>query len=781
METSTSDTGFTGFFLQRLPPSVAQSVWARRIAAIRPDYRAAWIAVLLSSLVFIPYLGAVGLWDPWETHYGEVARQMIHRNDYVYPYWETAWFFSKPPLTMWMQALGMQLAGTERGDGVLPLYTEWCMRMPFALFSILAIGMLTLAVSRLAGTRAGLATAFILATTPMYFLLTRQTVTDTPFVTSLMCAMACALIAQLDATTRHRNVWWYGFYVFCGLGTLAKGLLGLLPAVVLMLYAAACVMPYDATSLRAHWAWLTRTKFRAEVRDGEQPMPFLWGQMQRMHLLTGIVTYFAVAAPWYVVLTCFSGVDDEGKTWFYRFIIHDHFNRLAAGVHTTTPGGNFIYFIEQAGYAFFPWVALIPGALLVAMLTRLRDPQPRQQLTAIVVLWATSSFFIVAISATKFHHYLFPVVPGVAVLMALYVDRLWEDGIAAHAGSLLAGFVLLALVAKDLSEPPINNDHGNLYGGFKNFTDLFVYNYDRPYPAELLTRPIRWFSQRPLLGGEVLAALFLAVGGYIAMEGLFGQVDAKGKRSATARAAGIGLLVLGAALMYSVGVRSTSPLWLLVGAAVVTGVVCAIEIARDSTQSLAGVFLTTAVAGLVLLVALPLALSPDHRTVETNLVLTLIQPITPRGALGSLFLLFIVVATLAALMRSRVFLFSTFSAGVLAFALWFNWSHWVSLSHHWTQRDLFWRYYAKRGPGEPIAAYLMNWKGETFYSRNQVRQIPVADTTRKLQLFVAPPGREWILVEHARLTALRSALGSERTVTTIDRDVNNKFVLVSVE
>ena len=57
------------------------------------------------------------------------------------------------------------------------------------------------------------------------------------------------------------------------------------------------------------------------------------------------------------------------------------------------------------------------------------------------------------------------------------------------------------------------------------------------------------------------------------------------------------------------------------------------------------------------------------------------------------------------------------------FALWFNWSHWVDLSHHWTQRDLFWRYYAQRKPGEPIAAFLMNWRGETFYSRNTVKQI----------------------------------------------------------
>ena len=64
-------------------------------------------AAILAALIFLPWLGAVGLWDCWEVHYGEVAREMVARHDPIYPYWENAYFFSKPPLTMWMQALGI--------------------------------------------------------------------------------------------------------------------------------------------------------------------------------------------------------------------------------------------------------------------------------------------------------------------------------------------------------------------------------------------------------------------------------------------------------------------------------------------------------------------------------------------------------------------------------------------------------------------------------------------------------------------------------------------------
>ena len=81
-----------------------------RFRAWPAEFRTTLGSVLLGSLILLPYLGSVGLWDPWEGHYGEVAREMIQRNDYVHPFWENAWFFSKPAFTMWMQALGMQAA-----------------------------------------------------------------------------------------------------------------------------------------------------------------------------------------------------------------------------------------------------------------------------------------------------------------------------------------------------------------------------------------------------------------------------------------------------------------------------------------------------------------------------------------------------------------------------------------------------------------------------------------------------------------------------------------------
>jgi hypothetical protein len=43
------------------------------------------------------------------------------------------------------------------------------------------------------------------------------------------------------------------------------------------------------------------------------------------------------------------------------------------------------------------------------------------------------------------------------------------------------------------------------------------------------------------------------------------------------------------------------------------------------------------------------------------------------------------------------------------------------------------------------------------------------------------PGRKWALVEHNRLGILKGAVGADKTVTLIDKDLNNKFVLVTIE
>jgi 4-amino-4-deoxy-L-arabinose transferase-like glycosyltransferase len=714
--------------------------------------------------VFLPYVGAVGLWDPWESHYGEVGREMMARNDYVHPYWESSWFFSKPPLTMWMDIPGMALVGVNRAPGKLPLYTEWAMRLPYVGTMLAALALLALALGRTVSHRVGLASTVVLGTMPLFFLVARQVVTDTPFVAALVAAMACAIIGLFDEGTRHRTAWWMGFYVCCGLSMLAKGLLGVvIPAVILLGYAAACIFPWDSEGAGAHWRWLTSSTYRADVAAGKLPMPPLFAEMARMRLLTGIAVFLAVAGPWYAVMCAFPAVDNEGKTFFYRFFIHDHLNRLFEGVHTTTPGGTFIYFIEQGGYAIFPWVALLPGALAMVSPLRLRQLDVRGRVAFIALVWAVFSFLLMDASATKFHHYVLPVLPGLAILMALYLDRLWEDGPAAHAVPLLLGAVLFFLVAKDLANTP------------KDFTDLFVYNYERAYPHDLDTRAVVFaWSRRGLMTGDLVAAVLLSIGAWLAV-GATGQdrADKVRARVPGLLVAAVGLTALGTT---SAPAAVTSPstflgfLVLATAALVLWGGLSRPSAHRRGLLELAAML---AIAG-ALFIGLPF-LAPRVNILSQNLRL----PVNVKMGMIWAFTLGGVAAALAALRGSRAGLVGSLGGLAVGFALWFSWSHWVDLSHHWTQRDLFWRYYDRRNPGEPIVAYMMDWKGETFYSRNTVKQIK--DSPARMAAFANLPGRKWALVEHPRLGLLRQAIGPDHRIEQVDRDLNVKFVLVTID
>ena len=66
-------------------PSVAGSGRARWSALLdRLSERQMIALVILSGLLlYLPFAGTYGLWDPWETHYGEVARQMVTRGDFI--------------------------------------------------------------------------------------------------------------------------------------------------------------------------------------------------------------------------------------------------------------------------------------------------------------------------------------------------------------------------------------------------------------------------------------------------------------------------------------------------------------------------------------------------------------------------------------------------------------------------------------------------------------------------------------------------------------------------
>lgn len=170
-----------------------------------------WSVLAFLLLLYIPFAGNYGLWDPWETHYGEVARQMAARGDAISLWWPgspqdpaSGVFFSKPVLSFWLMAISLKLFGlghadpSHYGEMTVGWRAEWAMRMPMIVVSLVGIWAIYELVRRLVSRRAGLWAAIVLSTSAQWALITRQAMTDMPFVAPMTVAVVFAALALIS-------------------------------------------------------------------------------------------------------------------------------------------------------------------------------------------------------------------------------------------------------------------------------------------------------------------------------------------------------------------------------------------------------------------------------------------------------------------------------------------------------------------------------------------------------------------------------------------------------
>jgi 4-amino-4-deoxy-L-arabinose transferase-like glycosyltransferase len=172
-------------------PSLAPAerrLWSPRSIAILV---LAWLILQIGGL-FTP-----GLLDDVDSVYIEIAREMLHRHDYVTPYINGIRFFDKPPLMYWMAAGSMHLLGIH----------DWAARLPLALavlallLAVYALGIrLFAAVSPSESPdRGGFYAALALATSIGPYLYTRFYIPDIFLALWMTLAVHLFLIA-LDRT-----------------------------------------------------------------------------------------------------------------------------------------------------------------------------------------------------------------------------------------------------------------------------------------------------------------------------------------------------------------------------------------------------------------------------------------------------------------------------------------------------------------------------------------------------------------------------------------------------
>lgn len=473
--------------------------------------REAALAVGLSLAIFVVGLGRPMLIDPWETHYGEVARRILADDDWIRLQWAEEGFRSKPALVAWLIAGSLRLHGLAAGGGrpgelVASAWTEWAARLPFALFGALGLLALFVMLRRLVSRATAWLALVVLGTCPMYLLLGRQAITDMPMVATTIGAVALFALALLEPEAKARPLLgrltgvrlvqlaiaaWVLVqiaYATAHLGTHPAPGAGpydprwpiVVPTAVGLAALGILWRAFPSRERRHGYLYAAYALLGVGVLAKGPPglavvaltgLGFLaatrrWRALARLRLLDGLLIVLLVAAPWHGAMAL-----EDGVAWVSEYIGHHWLSRAAGGAHSANAPGTetFRYYAEQLGYGVLPWIALVPAALGAAA----RAPtDTRGQVRLLALLWASLGLLLFTGIQTRFHHYVAPALGGVAILIAMLLEDALRGRLRGRDQVLLvAGAILAVPIAADLAADPAI------------FLELVTYRYDRPWPA----------------------------------------------------------------------------------------------------------------------------------------------------------------------------------------------------------------------------------------------------------------------------------------------------------
>ncbi len=481
-----------------------------RIAMQKPNWRHGLLVVLLCVGIYVPVMGSYGMFDPWETHYTEVARNFMARDNWLETWWQNGrgpeglsetTFWTKPVGSFWLSGLSLKLfgySGKTTGEEIALGNPEWAVRLPFFLCALFGAFCIYLMCARLFSRRAGILAGLATATAPIYFQIGRQAMTDMPYVGLMSGGLALFALAVFGEpeplpTRRVKLLRWsfdwphaLSFYLFLAafltfmglqLYAIMRPLLRIpLPfAIAGRPVSAAIVMAIYIVGVLVFIFMARKTRTKNEVylytfymvvgiaglakgligalQPGLVILVYLiasseWRLLTQVALARGLLVAICVFCPWWHGM-----VARYGASFWNELIGTEQFRRLTIGEQAQAKG-TFEYYISQVGYGLFPWVAFLPAALVRALSAPRRERSPRDRARSFVLVWFAVTMALFAITITKYHHYILPAIPPAAILCALFLDELVAGKVRGAAFAVLSALAVHAMVTFDLVKYP---------------------------------------------------------------------------------------------------------------------------------------------------------------------------------------------------------------------------------------------------------------------------------------------------------------------------------------
>ncbi|MDD5696346.1 MAG: glycosyltransferase family 39 protein, partial [Bacteroidales bacterium] len=174
------------------------------------------LTLLAGSVLFLPFLGSVSLFDWDEINFAEAAREMIVTGDYLNVQINFRPFWEKPPLFFWLQVISMKMFGIN----------EFAARFPNAICGMLTLIVLYQMGKKLFDHRMGIIWMFAYAGSLLPFFYFKSGIIDPWFNVFIFLGIYFGACYLLQDTKRSLHALFTGSFI--GLAILTKGPVALL-------------------------------------------------------------------------------------------------------------------------------------------------------------------------------------------------------------------------------------------------------------------------------------------------------------------------------------------------------------------------------------------------------------------------------------------------------------------------------------------------------------------------------------------------------------------------
>ncbi|HZT25250.1 MAG TPA: glycosyltransferase family 39 protein [Pseudolabrys sp.] len=342
--------------------------------------RAAALLVAFALVAFLPGFFQIPPVDRDEARFAQATKQMLESGQYVDIRFQNEVRYKKPVGIYWLQAAAVELG--EAAGVPEARTTIWLYRLPSLLGAIGAVLLTYWAALAFVSRRTALVAALMMASSILLGVEARLAKTDAVLLftcVAAMGAMARIYLAQRRAPDepsgwREPAILWTAM---AG-GVLVKG-----PLIIMFVGLTALALSILDRSVR----WLRALRPAA-----------------------GLAWMIALITPWFAAI-----VAKSGTKFFTDALGHDMLAKVAGAqeAHGAPPGYYLLLF----------FITFWPGAVLAGLAAPRVWQARREPGAQFLLAWLIPSWLVFEAAMTKLPHYVLPLYPAVAILIAGILER----------------------------------------------------------------------------------------------------------------------------------------------------------------------------------------------------------------------------------------------------------------------------------------------------------------------------------------------------------------------